>query len=164
MQYASTLQLGLISLGTLILLDPRICQPSQKVRNSKGRMKCYKFYAYYIVEKLIVSWESVCSNPNIISTKQVLYACSDFSQCGLILRKTHKTLRGKTEYVSDKLHDAYKCSITSHEQPHIWPRPREVCCMQIHILGTATKTNMDMQSYYSVPQAPTLGMKVGHKL
>ena len=26
----------------------------KRVRNPKGRMKCYKFYAHYIVEKLIV--------------------------------------------------------------------------------------------------------------
>lgn len=38
----------------IVQLDPRICQPAQRVRNPKGRMKYYKFYAYYIVEKLIV--------------------------------------------------------------------------------------------------------------
>ena len=44
------------------------------MRYAKGRMKCYKFYIYSVVEKLIVSRESVVSTLTLIYTSRVLYA------------------------------------------------------------------------------------------
>ena len=44
------------------------------MRNPKGRMTCYKFYTYSVVEKLIVSRVSVVSALTLIYTSRVLYA------------------------------------------------------------------------------------------
>ena len=76
------------------------------MRNSKGRMKYYKFYAYYIVEKLIVSRASVVSTLTHISTNKVLYALSDFTlgcNVEIYVRKTHKSQEAQNETVSRDL-------------------------------------------------------------
>ena len=52
---------------------------------------------YYIVEKLIVSRESVVSTLTLIYTSRVLYALARLAKCGVLVRKAYKSQEAQNE-------------------------------------------------------------------
>lgn len=75
-------------------------------------------------EELCCIGESVAINPFLVCENRLVT---------VVKRRRVNLKMSKTIAVSDTLVDVYKTSITLNESKHVWPRPREVCSMQIHI-------------------------------